>query len=100
MPGFEKSCEQLPCPTCPNEGSMLSDLRTWTLLLEICTQRGGCVRAACAGSELGAGSVLWPGHGVTVTETALATDSKGLSPAWQGKMENPFQGVLQNKNST
>lgn len=51
MPGFEKTYEQLPCPTCPNEGSMLSDLRTWTLLLEICTQRGGCVRAASVEGE-------------------------------------------------
>lgn len=36
---------------CPNEGLMLSVLRALTLLLEICTQRGGCVRAACVEEE-------------------------------------------------
>lgn len=40
---FEESYEQLPCPTCPNEGSMLSVLRALALLPEICTQRGGGV---------------------------------------------------------
>lgn len=45
------SYEQLPSPTRSNEGSRLSVLKAVTLLLEICTQRGGCVRAACVEGE-------------------------------------------------